>query len=128
MKEILHTVYEHLVPVTNRSFAGALNPMLAEKESMIASFGNGEIGVLMTERRVLVVQGDEEDSARTVYLSVPFTKVIAFQVETPGENAGKSAFSLYMDLFGKVTFSFDGNVDIQAIGRMLARYVIDQKG
>ena len=58
------------------------------------------------------------------YISMPYSKISVFSVETSGVLDLDSELEMYFSGLGKVKFEFTGNSDIVKIGRIIGEFAL----
>ena len=113
-----------LSPVNFDQIAPRTVPLLVEGEQVIASFKGMRDFVVFTSKRVIAVNVQGLTGRKTDFTSLPFAKIQAFSVETAGTFDLDAEMDLWFSGLGRVRFEFKGSVDVAALSRAVAHYIL----
>lgn len=106
--------------------------LLQHDEHLVYAFkgrgGSGRDHYMLTTKRVLVRDKRGMTGKRIRYISVPYTSIRAFSVETAGSVDTDQELKIHARGIGKVAIDFVNKVDILAVNRFLSSAVIQGKG
>lgn len=108
----------------NEEFAEAVRALLLPGESIIAAYKAIRDGVVFTDKRIIAVNVQGITGKKRDYSSLPYSKVIAFSVETAGTFDLDSELELYFSGLGKVKFEFTGETNVIEIAQTIGGYVL----
>ena len=80
--------------------------------------------VIFTNKRIIIVNVQGFTGVKKDYISLPYSKLHTFSVESRGFFDMNSELKLYFSEFGKVKIKFTRETDISEIARILAFYTI----
>ncbi|KAL7543852.1 hypothetical protein ACHAXR_013222 [Thalassiosira sp. AJA248-18] len=102
--------------------------LLQNDEHLVYAFkgrgGSGRDHYMLTTKRVLVRDKKGMTGKRIRYISVPYTSIRAFSVETAGSIDTDQELKIYARGIGKISIDFVNKIDILAINRFLSSVVI----
>lgn len=125
--------YSKLIDFTNKAFfkmrpnqeyAAIVSDILLENEEVIESFNSMRDGVVFTNLRVIAINVPGITGRKKDFTSMPFSKVVAFSIETSGTFDLDAELDLFFSGLGKVRFEFIGKVDMKRIARTIGKYVL----
>lgn len=106
--------------------------LLQNDENVVYAFkgrgGAGRDHTMLTTKRVLVRDKRGMTGKRIRYVSVPYTSIRAFSVETAGSIDADQELKIYARGVGKLAIDFVNDVDILAVNRFLSTVVIMGEG
>jgi hypothetical protein len=106
--------------------------LLQNDETIVFAFkgrgGKGRDHSMFTNRRVLIRDKRGTTGKRIRYVSVPYTSIRAFSVETAGTVDADQELKIYAKGIGRVSIDFVCDVDVLGIHRFLSEVVIRGKG
>jgi Bacterial PH domain len=113
-----------LAPCDPQDIARSVAPILIPGEDIVSSFKGARDHVVFTNKRLIAVDVQGITGKKRDYTSLPFSKILAFSIETAGTFDLDAELDLWFSGLGKVRFEFKGNSDIHQIGQMIASYVL----
>ncbi len=137
--------FTELKPVSNTAYSTAIEPQFIRGESILATFQNALDGVVFTSKRVFVIRkvntvedqiGNTDDTSDIAgdrisnavelkeYSSLPYSKILAYSVETSGSIDLDSELELVFSDLGKVKFDFVGHAGIAEICRAISKHLL----
>lgn len=108
----------------NQEYAAIVSDILLENEEVIESFNSMRDGVVFTNLRVIAINVQGITGRKKDFTSMPFSKVVAFSIETSGTFDLDAELDLFFSGLGKVRFEFIGKVDMKRIARTIGKYVL----
>jgi hypothetical protein len=108
----------------NSEYAATVGPLLLPGERVINSYKGGRDGVVFTDKRIIAVNVQGITGRKKNYTSLPYSKIVAFSVETAGSFDLDAELELHFSGLGKVKFEFTGQTNIIEIGKVIAGYVL----
>ena len=104
----------------DEEFAEKVEELLLEDESVIDAFKTMRDGVVFTSKRIIVVNVQGLTGSKKDFTSLPYSKVIAYSIETSGTFDLDSELELYFSTLGKVKFEFSGKTNMADISKMIS--------
>lgn len=104
-----------------------LEPILVNGEQIIASFKTMRDGVVFTNKRLITINVQGLTGAKKDYSSLPYSKIQAFSVETPGMmewGTADSELELWFSGLGKIKLEFHRDTDIKQICKLISTYTL----
>ena len=108
----------------NNEYAGMVSGLLLADEQVIGAYKAMRDGVVFTNKRVIVVNVQGITGKKKDYTSLPYSKIVAFSVETAGSFDLDSELELYFSGLGKVKLEFTGQSNVVEISRIIGGYVL----
>ena len=105
-------------------FSEKVQELLLDDESVVDAFKSMRDGVVFTDKRIIVVNVQGVTGSKKDFSSLPYSKIIAFSVETSGTLDLDSELQLYFSAVGKVKFEFTGKTNMTAIARVIAAHAL----
>ena len=102
-----------------------IQPLLINGEQVIGAYKAIRDYCIFTNKRVISVNVQGMTGKKKDFTSLPYSKVIAYSIETAGVLDMDSELEMYFSGVGKVTFEFTGACDIEAIGQCISTYVLE---
>ena len=103
---------------------GAVNDLIIENEEIISAYKGMRDFVVFTTKRAIAVNVQGITGKKVDYTSLPYSKIVAYSVETAGTFDLDAELDLWFSGLGKVRFEFRGSVDIKQINRTISEYVL----
>ena len=104
--------------------APELTPLLVPGEELLATFKGVRDSVAFTNKRLIALNVQGITGKKRDYTSLPYSKVQAFSVETAGTLDLDAELDLWFSGLGKVRLEFKGKVDVRALSKLIASYVL----
>ena len=92
--------------------------------SIVSAYKGMRDFVVFTDKRVIAVNVQGITGKKVDYTSLPYSKIVAFSVETSGTFDLDAELDIWLSGLGKVRFEFKGQVDIKQINRIISSYVL----
>jgi len=108
----------------DNEYASRVAQLLLDSERVISSFKAGRDGVIFTDKRLITVNVQGITGKKKDYTSLPYSKIVAFSVETVGSFDLDAELELYFSGLGKVKLEFTGKTNIVEIGKIIGGYVL----
>ena len=108
----------------SNEYAGRVADLLVTGENVVGSFKAMRDGVVFTNKRIIAVNVQGITGSKKDFTSLPYSKVVAFSVETAGTFDLDAELDLWFSGLGKVRFAFTGRTNIVEISRLIAGYVL----
>ena len=105
-------------------FADKVSDLLLEGEAVVDAFKSMRDGVVFTDKRIIVVNVQGVTGSKKDFTSLPYSKVVAWSVETSGTLDIDSELELYFSAVGKVRFEFSGKTNMAQISRVIASHAL----
>lgn len=112
------------------AFNKELEEILVNGEQIIASFSAMRDGVVFTNKRLITINVQGLSGSKRDYSSLPYSKIQAFSVETPGFTermswgGGDSELELWFSGLGKIKLNFHVDTDIRQICKIISTYTL----
>lgn len=113
-----------LSPGNMADLAPELTPLLVPGEELLATFKGVRDSVAFTNKRLIALNVQGITGKKRDYTSLPYSKVQAFSVETAGTLDLDAELDLWFSGLGKVRLEFKGKVDVRALSKLIASYVL----
>ncbi|MEU3332277.1 PH domain-containing protein [Glutamicibacter creatinolyticus] len=113
-----------LSPSNIADLAPELTPLLVPGEELLATFKGVRDSVAFTNKRLIALNVQGITGKKRDYTSLPYSKVQAFSVETAGTLDLDAELDLWFSGLGKVRLEFKGKVDVRALSKLIASYVL----
>lgn len=113
-----------LSPSNMADLAPELTPLLVPGEELLATFKGVRDSVAFTDKRLIALNVQGITGKKRDYTSLPYSKVQAFSVETAGTLDLDAELDLWFSGLGKVRLEFKGKVDVRALSKLIASYVL----
>ena len=108
----------------DEEFAEKVTDLLLDDESIIDAFKTMRDGVVFTSKRIIVVNVQGLTGSKKDFTSLPYSKVIAYSIETSGTFDLDSELELYFSAVGTVKFEFSGKTNMVDISRVISANVL----
>jgi len=108
----------------NEEYRHTVERLLVQGEKVIGSFKGIRDGVVFTDKRIIAVNVQGITGKKRDFSSLPYSKVVAFSVETAGTFDLDAELELWFSGLGKVKFEFTGQTDIAELSRLIAGFVL----
>lgn len=105
-------------------FESMITPFLVNNEKILYSFKAMRDGVVFTNFRIIAINVQGVTGKKIDFSNLPYSKVQAFSVETPGTFDLDSELELWFSGLGKVKFEFSTKSDITPIFRLIGTYAL----
>ncbi|MBQ8804171.1 MAG: PH domain-containing protein [Tyzzerella sp.] len=99
-------------------------PLLIGGEQVLSAYQSIRDYVIFTNKRIISVNVQGLTGKKKDYTSLPYSKVVAFSVETSGVFDLDSELELHFSGLGLVKFEFTGASDIVSIGKSIGEYIL----
>ena len=113
-----------LSPVEPESQMNRVAPLLIEGEYIVAAFKAIRDSVVFTNKRVIAMNVQGITGKKVDYTSLPYSKIQAFSVETPGVLDLDGELALWFSGLGQVRFEFRGAKALRQICRVISEHVL----
>ena len=108
----------------NNEYAGRVADLLLPGEDVVGAFKAMRDGVVFTNKRIIAVNVQGITGSKKDFTSLPYSKVVAFSVETAGTFDLDAELDLWFSGLGKVRFAVTGRTNIVEISKLIAGYVL----
>ncbi len=98
--------------------------LFIEGESVLSAFKGIRDYVVFTDKRVIAVNVQGITGKKVDFTSLPYSKIVAYSVETAGTFDLDAELDLWFSGLGKVRFEFKGNVDIKKISQSISYFIL----
>ena len=105
-------------------YQSLVTDLLLADEQVIGAYKAMRDGVVFTDKRVIVVNVQGITGKKKDYTSLPYSKIVAFSVETAGSFDLDSELELYFSGLGKVKLEFTGQSNVVEISKIISRFVL----
>ena len=124
MIDFKNAVFLKLKPVEDGVFSKAISPMFVPGEQILSSFKSVRDGVVFTNKRIFVINIQGITGKKVDYTSLPYSKIQAFSIETPGVLDLDGELALWFSSLGQVRFEFRGAAQLPEICRIISEHVL----
>lgn len=101
-----------------------IQPLLIGGETILGVYKAMRDYCVFTNKRVISVNVQGMTGKKKDFTSLPYSKVIAYSIETSGVLDLDSELEMYFSGLGKVKFEFSGTSDIVVIGKSISEYIL----
>lgn len=108
----------------SREYASVVSELLLPEERVLNAFRAMRDGVVFTDKRVISVNVQGLTGKKRDFTSLPYSKVVAFSVETAGTFDLDAELELYFSGLGKVKFEFTGQTNIVEIAKVIGAFIL----
>lgn len=98
--------------------------LLIGGEEILNVYSNMRDCAIFTNKRIILVDMQGVTGSKKDFISLPYSKMQTFSVETAGFFDMNSEVKLSFSQFGKVKLKFSRDTDIKEIARIIAFYTI----
>jgi hypothetical protein len=107
------------------AFDKSVGPILIPGEKICAVFKTVRDGVIFTDKRVISINIQGLSGAKKCFTSLPYTRIQAFAVETPGSFDIDGELCLWFSGgIGQITFEFDGSANLQVLCEVISERIL----
>ncbi|MBS5387207.1 MAG: PH domain-containing protein [Clostridiales bacterium] len=124
MIDFKNSDYVKLKQIDPSSVLKDVQPLLIEQEQIIGAYKAIRDYCIFTNKRLIAVNVQGVTGKKKDFSSLPYSKVVAYSVETAGVFDLDSELELYFSGLGKVKFEFTGSSNIVQIGQTISRYIL----
>ncbi|MBC5688717.1 PH domain-containing protein [Mediterraneibacter sp. NSJ-55] len=124
MIDFKNSDYVKLKQIDPSSVLKDVQPLLIEQEQIIGAYKAIRDYCIFTNKRLIAVNVQGVTGKKKDFSSLPYSKVVAYSVETAGVFDLDSELELYFSSLGKVKFEFTGSSNIIQIGQTISRYIL----
>jgi hypothetical protein len=108
----------------NNEYAQIVSDLLIPGERVIGAFKALRDGVIFTDKRIIAVNVQGLTGKKKDFTSLPYSKIVAFSVETAGSFDLDSELEMYFSGLGKVRFEFTGQTNVIEISRTIGAFAL----
>lgn len=108
----------------NDAYQEHVSALLLEGEEVLGAFSSMRDGVVLTDKRLIVVNVQGITGSKRDFSSLPYSTITAFSVETAGTLDLDAELELYFTALGKVRLEFSGRVNVAKIARVIGGYML----
>jgi len=116
--------YFKLKPVPTESLRKDVEMFLIDGEELLGSFQAVRDKVVITTKRIIVINVQGLTGKKVDYTSLPYTKVQSFSVETAGWVDLDCEIELWFSGLGSVKLEIIGNFDIVRFNKVLSELIL----
>ena len=109
---------------TSVEYRSMVIDLLLPDEKIVGSFKAIRDGVVFTDKRIIVVNVQGITGKKKDYTSLPYSKIVAFSVETAGSFDLDSELEMYFSGLGKVKLEFTGQTNVVEISKIISSFVL----
>jgi hypothetical protein len=109
----------------SNEYASRVTPLLSPGEKVLAAYKGFRDGVVFTDKRIISVNVQGITGRKIDYTSLPYSKIVAYSVETAGSFDLDSELEMYFSGLGKVKLEFSGKTNIVQISNLISSYVLN---
>jgi len=108
----------------NDEYAAKVGELLLPGERIIGAFKALRDGVVFTDKRIIAVNVQGITGKKKDFSSLPYSKIVAFSVETAGSFDLDSELEMYFSGLGKVKLEFTGRTNVIEIAKAIGAFVL----
>ena len=101
-----------------------VSDLLIADEQVLSVYQGIRDHVIFTDKRVIAVNVQGMVGKKKDFTSLPYSKISAYSIETPGVGDIDGELELWYSGLGRVRFEFTGHSDIEGIGKMIAQHAL----
>ncbi len=120
MIDFQNSLFVKLRPVCDDAFCQVATQVLIPGEQILHTFNSSREGVIFTDKRILAINVHGLRGEKTTFTSLPYSKIQAYSVETPGALAPEVELDLWFAAMGRVHFEFVSNTDAAELCRTIS--------
>ena len=124
MIDFKNSDYVKLKQIDPSSVLKDVQPLLIEQEQIIGAYKAIRDYCIFTNKRLIAVNVQGVTGNKKDFSSLPYSKVVAYSVETAGVFDLDSELELYFSGLGKVKFEFTGRSNIVQIGQIIGTFAL----
>ena len=124
MIDFKNAEYLKLAPIDARKAARSVDDILVRGEEVAAAFRSVRDTVIFTNKRAIAINVQGVTGSKADMTSLPYSKVQAVSVETPGVVDLDCELQLWFSTLGLVRFEFTRSADLHLIGRLIGEAVL----
>ena len=113
-----------LAHADDHAYDRVISPLLIDGEDVIAAYKSVRDGVVFTEKRIFAINVQGITGMKVDCTSLPYSKIQAFSVETPGVLDLDGELALWFSGLGQVRFEFRGAKALRQICRVISEHVL----
>jgi hypothetical protein len=107
------------------AFDKSVGPILTPGEEVCSVYKTVRDGVVFTNKRVISINIQGVTGSKKCFTSMPYSKVQAFAIETPGSFDIDAELCLWFSGgIGKITFEFDGSANVTEICKFISERIL----
>jgi hypothetical protein len=111
--------------VKDTAFDKSVGHILVPGEEICAVYKTIRDGVVFTDKRVISINIQGVTGTKKCYTSLPYTRIQAFAVETPGSFDIDGELCLWFSGgIGQLTFEFDGGANLTELCRVISAKIL----
>lgn len=95
----------------NTEYASMVTNLLLPDEKILSAYKALRDGVVFTNKRIIAVNVQGITGKKKDFTTLPYSKIVAFSVETAGSFDLDSELEMYFSSLGKVKFEFTGKTN-----------------
>jgi hypothetical protein len=108
----------------SNDYGTMVSELLIPGETILNAFRAMRDGVVFTDKGVIAVNVQGITGKKRDFTSLPYSKIVAFSVETAGTFDLDAELELYFSGLGKVKFEFTGQTNITQIAKVIGAFVL----
>ena len=124
MIDLQNADYVKLGQVDYKKVAKDVDPLLVEGEQVYLAFKGVRDYIVFTSKRVVAVNVQGLTGKKKDFTSLPYSKVVAFSIETASTFDLDAELQLWFSGLGLVRFEFKGRTDVAYLNKLIAHYVL----
>ena len=113
-----------LLPMSASEGRKTVEIMLLDDEEVVGAFTTVRDKVIVTNKRLMIVNVQGAIGKKIDYTSLPFNKVQTFSVVTAGAFDIDCEIELWFMHMGKVRLEIAGRFDIRSFNKILSSYIL----
>ena len=124
MIDFKNATFLKLRPTDDRTFMGAVSPMLTDGEFIIGSYQGIRDGIVFTNKRIIAINVQGLTGKKKDFTSLPYSKIQVYSVETAGALDNDCELDLWFSGLGHVRFEFIHTANIAEICKLISEKVL----
>lgn len=116
--------HEFLKLKQDLSYREKVIAILIDGEEIVDAYSSMRDGLIFTNKRIIALDVQGMTGSKKDFTSLPYSKIVAYSVETAGTFDFDSELDLWFSSVGRVRFEFSSGTDILEISKHISKYVL----
>lgn len=108
----------------SKDYGSMVSDLLIPGEQVLSAYRAMRDGAVFTDKQVIAVNVQGITGKKRDFTSLPYSKIVAFSVETAGTFDLDAELELYFSGLGKVRFEFTGQTNIVQIAKVIGGFAL----
>ena len=102
-----------------------ISPIIMRGEEILSAYQTFEDYVVFTNRRVLTVVLERNESTKNPLLTLPYSRILYFSIESTGLLENECIMHLYFFDLGDIEFEFIGNNNVARLSHIIGSNIFN---